>query len=529
MEEKDNETIELKTIIINYLLHWKLFVAAFIISLIPAILYLIYYPVTYEMRAVIQLQEDKEMSGGSFGVGDASGLMKSMGLGSVTVGAINMDDELMMLSSNSLLKKMVLDLGINIEYTEPFSYYRLYENSPYILTTDSLINEQLHEYVKFKVRGKKSELKVTAEFKQGKKTFNFTALPAVMSLPQGDFTLNYTEGFEGTDFVDMNILFQPAGWVAESLVDEIMAEEVTKMSNVIEFSYTDHEKKRGVDMLNKLIEKYNDEANDYKRKDAEKVMRYMDERITLFVDSLKSVERDMAIYKNANNLTDIEHDVLFYVEQLKELQIKLIELESQGHLLKMMNDFINDPDNKYTLVPSLLAQEGETSPIMMYNEVLLERSRVIQNSGINNPLVTTLTKNADQLRKSVFSAITNAQKGLDLTLDDIKSKEQKIYAQMSSFPEHERDFISLKREQEILQGVYLLLLQKREEISLNNGLDKVKAKTLDAAYVMSRPIAPRKLFAALGILLFTIVIPVGYLFLKKQTLSLWDEYRKVTK
>ena len=64
MEVKDNETIGLKSIIVGYLLHWKLFAGVFLFSLLPAVLYLILYPRTYEIMARIQIQEDKDLGGG---------------------------------------------------------------------------------------------------------------------------------------------------------------------------------------------------------------------------------------------------------------------------------------------------------------------------------------------------------------------------------------------------------------------------------------------------------------------------------
>ena len=112
MEVKDNETIGLKSIIVRYLLHWKLFLGVFLFSIIPAVLYLIYYPRTYEMM---------DLGGGSFGLGEAAGLMKSFGLGSVSGGVVNIDDELMTLTSNKMLRDMVLKLGVNVDYCEPFS------------------------------------------------------------------------------------------------------------------------------------------------------------------------------------------------------------------------------------------------------------------------------------------------------------------------------------------------------------------------------------------------------------------------
>ena len=58
------------------------------------------------------------------------------------------------------------------------------------------------------------------------------------------------------------------------------------------------------------------------------------------------------------------------------------------------------------------------------------------------------------------------------------------------------------------------------------GQQQEKARILDSAYVKSKPIAPRKLYAAIAMLLFTLVIPVVYLFVREQSLSLMEAYKR---
>ena len=193
MEVKDNETIGLKSIIVRYLLHWKLFLGVFLFSIIPAVLYLIYYPRTYEMMARIQIQEDKDLGGSSFGLGEAAGLMKSFGLGGNSGGMINIEDELMTLTSNKLLRDMVLELGVNVEYSRPYAWgYRLYEETPFKMTTDSLTNTRLEEEVEFFVAMKSGKIDVTVESgSMEKKKFSFSSLPASIELPMGVFVLAF--------------------------------------------------------------------------------------------------------------------------------------------------------------------------------------------------------------------------------------------------------------------------------------------------------------------------------------------------
>ena len=157
-------------------------------------------------------------------------------------------------------------------------------------------------------------------------------------------------------------------------------------------------------------------------------------------------------------MTDIEYDVQFYADQMKELQMKIIELEAQVRLVDLLDAYVNDPQNKYNLVPILLASgEGENSSksVLSYNEALLERSRLLQSTKGDNPLIGQMNKQVDQLRESVFLSIDNAKKSLTLTLDDLKGKEKIIMDKMGVVPTLEREYIDFRRQQEIYQALYL--------------------------------------------------------------------------
>ena len=252
MEEQDNEVIGLKSILVGYLLHWRLFIGVFLVSFIPAVLYLLIYPRTYEIAARIQIQEDKDLGGGGFGLGEAAGLMKSFGLGSVGGGAVNIEDELMILSSNKLLRAMAFELGVNVDYQRPFSFYRVYEQAPFRLRTDSATDARLAESIAFSVKQSAAKFDVEVEGHTfDDQHFSFSSLPAVIKLPVGDFVLSPTE--IQSDAKEWIITYRPSSWTAEDLADEFLIEENSKTSNVIELGCTDYERKRGVDMLNTLI------------------------------------------------------------------------------------------------------------------------------------------------------------------------------------------------------------------------------------------------------------------------------------
>lgn len=165
-------------------------------------------------------------------------------------------------------------------------------------------------------------------------------------------------------------------------------------------------------------------------------------------------------------------------------------------------------------------------PISLYNEALLERVRILQTSRNDNPLISKVNNQVDQLRASVFLSIENAKKSSFLTLSDLRSQEKVLLDKMASVPSVEKEYIDFKRQQEVYQAVYLILLQKREEVALSINNQRDRARVVDTAFVKQRPVAPRKLFAALGILAITLLFPMIGLFVKDQFLALLLEFKK---
>lgn len=529
----DNETISLKGIIVRYLHHWRLFIGVFLISLIPAILYLMYYPTTYEINSSVKIQDDSDMGSGGVSLGDASGLMKSFGLNGVSNGAINIDDEVATFKSHDLLREVVIRLGLNAKYIKPYSWqYRLYENLPFVMTADSSTLASQDETIEFYLHTDHSgTILVEGKTKYKTESYKYTSLPSVITFNNSSFVLSYGAGYKDGDEVKLYITMSPAGWVADDLSEEVKIDTYSDNSNILEYVYTDYEKQRGVDLLNTLVDVYNFRTDSIKDKEAYKTILFLDGRINKIISDLTNVEQTIEAYKIKNKMTDLEYDVQFYVDQMKDLQSKIVELESQMYAIKFMEAFVKNPANKYNLVPVLMnVQEGEKGgALTTYNEALLERQRLLQNSKETNPLLTTMDKQLNQMRESVFLTIQNAQESLNLTIVDLKSKEKLVFDKMGSVPTQEREFLEYKRQQEIFQGVYLILLQKREEAMLKMGKDMDRALVVDVAFAKSLPIGPRKLYAAIGLFLMTLLIPVGYLFCKEQFLSLKEEYIKTKK
>lgn len=526
----DREAVGLRPIIAGYLRQRTVILISAIISLVAAIIYLLVYPKTYEVMARIQIQDDASMmASGGIGLGDAAGVMKTFGLGGLSSGSgVSIDDEISTLRSNSLMRKMVTRLGLYAEYRRPLSFIKLYGEEPVHVICDSTTLDALDDKVEFRLTATDRDgVTIKAKADGKKETFHFDGFPAEVRLHGKTFRFERVKQRAGD--VKLDITVYPPRWVAEKAADDFLIEDYSKSANIIELSCTDYERRRAKDMLNVLIDYYNQEAYDYKKAQSDVSLNFLNERIAHVMDELEKVERNIERYKAANKITDVEYDIQYYAEYMRDLKGRMIEAETQANMIAMMDAFVKNPANRYKLVPSLLtsgAAETEGSAIYLYNQALLEREKAIHNSNEQNPMVASLTTQVDRLRETVFQSINNAQQSMQLTRRALEKQERELLDRMGSVPVQERIYVDYKRQQEILQGVYLILLQKREEISLALGQKTDRAKIVDTAFVKAKPVAPRKVFALAGFIVLTLVLSIGWIVCRDQYRLLRKEMKR---
>jgi uncharacterized protein involved in exopolysaccharide biosynthesis len=529
IEDNNNnrENIGLKPLVVKYLRRWRLFLTVFVLSFIPALLYLTLIPLTYEFSSAIQIQTEDGSGMGGLALGEAAGLMKSFGIGG-SGGNINVEDEMNILSSNKLLSSVILELGTNVSYSRPLSLYRMYEDSPLKLTADSATMLNLDTEYRFAVSVSPQDIKVRVKTKAGRIEETFSVLPARIKVGDATFTLDFTNARSVDRPYRINIRCVPVSWEAEALAGTIKLEEVSKSSNVLLFIYTDHSKLRGKNILNTLFEKYNEDTRLYKNIQDRRTLTYIEGRIAETLEDLSRVELDIQAFKTENDMTLIEADVTMYFESMKELQSAIIETESQSRMIDMLDDYVKSPKNKYNNIPPLFtAAEGEKGgTIADYNAALFERDRILNQSNETNPLYKPANSKVEKMREAVYVMIDNSRKNYNATLATLKSKEKQILSKLKTIPAKEHDYVRYKRNQEILQGIYLLLLQKREETVLSLEQDRDKARVIEPAYAKKKTVNPRKLYAATGILALTLVLPIGIILSKELFLSLKEEYEK---
>lgn len=508
---------EFVTLMKSYLKNWKLFLLSFIVCVGLAGAYMLIKNPEFKIAANILIKEDSK-SGGMSGM--ASQMMKGMAFGDMlSVGGNGVDDEVEVVSSYSITYKAVKELGLNTQYTEGFIKKKKYYNdSPLLLKPISPEMADTFKYhVRFKVEVDKQQLaSVKAYYKRTKIAEVKSGFPVKVPTKYGDFVIDKTNFYKQDKKLNMEIYFAGYSGFTQSLMKELNIDIASKKANVINLEYEDELPYRGIDLLNSIIKHYNNYGIDEKNVTAERTALFLQQRIDLMDDNLKSIERLIEKYKEDNNLTDIETEAEIILDKSSDFKEQLIKAETQYTVISMIEDFLKAPENRYAVVPMSLGIEEKSAveSLLAYNQLLMQRLKLLRSTNPGNPIIESMNEQVDATRLSVLVTIQSIKRGIEYARNDLKMQQDFFMNRIKGMPKQEREYVEIKRQQEIKQALYLYLLQQQEENALKLAQANPKAQIIDEAFMYNIPVAPMKKLIALAALFFAVLLPVLYLYLK---------------
>ncbi|MCH5328751.1 MAG: polysaccharide biosynthesis tyrosine autokinase [Coprobacter sp.] len=340
--------------------------------------------------------------------------------------------------------------------------------------------------------------------------------PINVQTPYGVYILNKTADFPNGEKLATNIYISGYDMVAENWDKKISISIVSKKSNVIALALKETNIERGKDILNTIIEIYNKNGIIEKNLEAENAARFISDRKKIIEEELFAAEKEIEEYKKINNLTDVGLDTRLALEQNIKYQTQETGLQTQQRIVQIIEEFLLDPLNQYSLIPfaSGLNDEASVSAIQQYNELIMNRMRLLRTAKESSPTVELVTEQIDATRNNVLSTIKNHQKSLDVILDNVLAQEKRFLGQIRDLPTQEKEFIRIKRQQSIKQELYIFILQKEEENAMTLAITTPKGQIIDAAYNMNKPVSLSKMVILLIGLIIGGILPMIYLYLK---------------
>lgn len=530
LEQNSEESLNLYALFFKFFAYWPWFIVSVVGCLLLAFIYLRYQTPVYNISASVLIKEQDARSKAMMGTNGALGALQDIGGFSMTS---NFDNEIEILKSRTLIRKVVTDLNlyINTQQQRAFGYApSLYKQSPVVVSLTPEEAEQLQSAVVLRMRyTPQGSLSVRAEYEWNEAEQvvekEFPKLPAVLPTDAGVFRFA-TDSLvlaemkaEGKALKqDLELITQIVSptVVATAYAEKLSVTPTSKTTTIAKISLQNSSRQRGIDFINRLVAIYNQDANDEKNEVARKSAEFIEERIAIINEELGNTESQLASFKQRSGLTDLTSDAQLALNESSKYEQQRIENATQISLVQFLQNYINDPKNDNEVIPANVGLQDNnlTSVINQYNQLIIERNRLLRTSSENNPAVVNLNTGIEAMRTTVRTTVQSVLKGLQIAKADIQRQTSKYENRISAAPQQEKEFMTISRQQEIKATLYTMLLQKREENAITLAATANNGRIVEQAQPSLKPVSPKSSMIALAALILGLCLPIGFVYLR---------------
>ena len=540
-EQPEKSAFDFQTIYTMLVLNWKWFVLSVILCLGCGAIYLRYKTPTFQAQAKMLIKDDESNNRAT----GKSTLLTASNLGFMTNSA-GIDNEMEILTSLSIAQQAVRDLKLYTTYKAKgkIKDQLMYKTEPVFVDLDPGHLEKLIYPIQLVITRDGNEYKVKGQytasaFEETEKTVyeiekTLNGLPARISTRVGTITLNANSQVAPmADGATIKVTIVAPKYMAMKYVKALSVSPTSKTTTIAQMVLTDEIPQRAVDYLRQLTVCYNRQANEDKNEIAVRTEEFINGRLEKINAELGSTEGSLEAYKKRNNMVELKMNAAQAVQNQDIFSQKLAEANTQVALLQSISQYMNDPANQYQTLPSNvgLTDQSATQLINKYNDIVLTRNRLLRSASESSPTVTPLTAQLDDLSASIRRAIAQAQKNMDTQRQSVAAQYSKYVGQTSATPEQERILTQIGRQQDVKSGLYLMLLQKREENSISLAATADKGKLIDDPQYSGK-VSPRGSIIMLLALVLGFLIPGGILYIinfLKFRIEGHDDVEKLTK
>lgn len=490
---------------------WYWFAISLFITLTIAVLYLLSTPPIYTRTAAILVKDNSKSSSSTSAMNDFSdlGIFKSN---------TNINNELLTLKSPTLMTEVVNRLGLNETFTirKGLKNVDLYKVSPVTITFCDKIEVPLSFTIKFssKEAFAISELEISGE-----------DIGETLSAQMGDSiqtsagimivspTQEFTDAFIGTSIRYVRGSVRAAvDTYSNALVAELGNEDAT----IINLSINDTSIRKAEDILNTLIEVYNENWIRDKNQIAVSTSQFISDRLGVIESELGHVDENISSYKSEHLLPDVQAASSLYMAQSAENNKELSTLNNQLSTAQYIRRELNTKQLDQTLpANSGIVSANIETQISEYNNLVLDRNRLIANSSEKNPLVKNMASSLQSMQRTIIQSVDNLIVSLNTQIRSLHRQEEATTNRLASNPNQAKYLLSVERQQKVKEELYLYLLQKREENELSQAFTAYNTRLITAPRGSMFPTAPRKMNILLVAFAVGLLVPAVGIFMKE--------------
>lgn len=506
--EPEQSSINLKEVFYKYLQFSWLFILMLAITLFLSWLYLRYKKPVYSVTSTLLIRNDNpNRSGGGNGAQD---MFSDLSLFQANT---NKQNEILILSSRSMMERVVgtLNLQKTYEVEGNVKTTSIYNDEPFHLQTLTLVDSSATFSMQFHFTEDWSSFTLS---ENGQKIL----VGEDFDTPQGKFKVQLTQSFyRRLPYRTFTVTSMSPINAALRYSAGLEVKPANDQSNVLSLTYTHENSVLATAILNELMYQYNTAAIEDKNEMNRKILSFINDRLRLVEGQLDTVEGNLQAFRTKRDVINLEAQSEMYFGNASQLSTDIRKQEVQLQVVELLEDYLNNPSNRQSLVPSTLGIEDPTLNALTsaYNKLVVQRLSELQTGAtVTNPVVLNLDKNIEDARLRMIQNLQNIKEVYRKSIASLKAQSGSIRSEISSIPERQRLNQERVRAQEIKQNLYLYLMQKREESEIAQASTISNSRIIDAAIPVATLVGPIP-FRIYGIgFLVGFILPILIIYIK---------------
>lgn len=518
-QEENSSEFNLGLILHHFLLNWKLFVISVVVCLCVAAFYIYNSTRVYQVSAKILIQDDEK---GSFA--SQMDVLNDFGFQGTTS---NVENEIEVINSYSVVRGAVLDAGLYISYSVPkligtTPIYKMSSPVNAVIKESDLENLNSSLFISLSVNGD-SVYEVSYMYENSLEGLEVESenevvetFPYLLQTVKGDVLLTRNEDVETVS--DVNIVIAPLMAAAASYKSSLSIAPISKTASVAFVAANTTVPANGIDFIDALIVSYNNVTNEDKRQVSQDTKDFIQQRIEVINGELTEKERNLANYKKNNQLLSPEIDAPQVLRNKDEYVKKMESMELVMENSKFLIAFVNNPKNDLQMIPSTMGLTSDASLaslITKYNAEVAVRNQLLLTATAENPALKLQTETVRGLQNDIREALKAYDASLAAQYQTLKKITDEYTSRLRMSPDMERSLIEITRERDIKSELYVMLLQKYEETALSLAVTANNLRCIDPAMCSAAPVAPRKNMIFAVALFVGLLLPSAFVYLKE--------------
>lgn len=521
MQTPEEDVIDIKEILLQAYLHWKLILCCIIIALAGGFIVKKMITPLYSITSAVLVKDDKSSVGGKSGGAD---MLENLGVISTTS---NFDNSVELLTARTSVQKTITELNLYVRYFTKglFRDQEQYKTVPITVWVSPEDAEKM-KFAQININRIESgiDIEIIHKTLSGEEEVvnkHIKTLPSVVPTSFGVFTftpnntLSAQTQEEEQPMDSYYVTISAPSVLASDVMSRLSITPRSKTTTIADISFKSAIPERGIDFTKRLVETYNNDANIDKNETASKTAQFINERIEIINKELGTTENEIAAYKKQAGMIDVTANAEVALKDKSDYEKKFADNATQLRLIEFLKTYIKKEENRNEIIPANigLSDESLNNAVSKYNEMLIEMKRLQRTSSDNNPAVEAMKASIRLMRENVTLAIQTTERGLNIAKEDLKKQASIQAGQLSEAPVQQKELLSIARQQEIKANLYIMLLQKREENNILLASTANNARIVDEPYVSTAPVYPKGMIIYFAALLIGIAVPAAYIYL----------------